>query len=172
MFEKSQRIFKCTAEMPFLLLGYPKSCFPFALVVLHLSLSLLCGWRAMQESWQHLQCPTFHGSHLGSPPRLLKHRQQNARQRKDGWAAPEAGIQHTAPGWRGASAASAAGSASLPGFGSSGAATTWGESEGHKQRLEAPCTPCHSLPCVNRWCLRSSTKLHRSKAASILSYWW
>lgn len=56
------------------------------------------------------------------------------------------------------------GSAALPGFGNSGAATMWGESEGQNQRVEAPCTPCHSLPCVvNRWCLRSSTKLHLRK---------
>lgn len=40
------------------------------------------------------------------------------------------GELHSAGAW--------GGSGSLPGFGNSAAATTWGESEGQKQRVEAP----------------------------------
>lgn len=158
--------------MPFLSLGYPNSCFPFACctccVVVHVPAAAGPWWAGEQWwrwGWQHLQCPTFHESRLCEPSQAAEAK---------GAQFPDALMMARQLFRLGACTQSSSllvpegGSAALCGFGNSGAATTWGESEGQKHRGEAPYT---SLPRVNRWCLRSSTKLHLSKAANILSYW-
>lgn len=74
--------------MPFLFLGYPKSCLPFAcftcckLVVVHITAAAAGPgvWVSSEvEAGSICSAPTSRSPIPGSPPRLLKQREQNAQ---------------------------------------------------------------------------------------------